>query len=84
MSHGDNSMAMGQSTTASGAFSTAMGTNINTSGAGSFGIGDNSTTTTPTFTSDNRFYARFARGYRLYTSANLSSGAELLPGVNRW
>ncbi len=95
---GDNSTALGAVTTASGLTSTAMGYNtvadglsstamgsfIETTGDGSFAIGDNSTTSAPTFTTDNRFYARFANGYRLYTKSDLSTGVVLTPGATSW
>jgi len=81
---GSASTALGRSTIASGGYSSAMGAYINTSGTGSFAIGDYSTTSAPTFTTDNRFYARFANGYRLYTNSTLTSGAEMLAGANSW
>jgi len=81
---GSASTALGRSTIASGGYSSAMGAYINTSGTGSFAIGDYSTTSAPTFTTNNRFYARFANGYRLYTNSALTSGAEMLAGANSW
>ncbi len=82
---GAASTALGLSTKAIGNYSTVMGSYINVTGYGSFAIGDHSITSgAPTFTTDNRFYARFENGFRLYTSSNLSSGARLLPGANSW
>lgn len=81
---GSTSTAMGSYTTASGSRSTTMGNYIQASGSGSFAIGDFSTTTAPNFTTNNRFYARFAGGYRLYTNSGLTSGAQLLAGANSW
>ncbi len=81
---GNYATSMGRSTIASGDYSTAMGTYINISGAGSFVIGDHSTTTAPTFSTDNRFYARFANGYRLYTNSSLGTGVQLLAGGTSW
>ncbi len=81
---GDNSTVMGRSTNASGDYSTAMGSYVNTSGTGSFVIGDNSTTTAPTFSTDNRFNARFANGYNLYTNSGSTIGVTLAASGNSW
>jgi trimeric autotransporter adhesin len=93
------STAMGANTTASGLRSTAIGGNTNASGErstamgnyvstnnqnGSFVIGDNSTTTVMSAANANNFRARFAGGYRLFTSANLSTGCTLFAGDNAW
>jgi hypothetical protein len=96
---GDYSTALGSNTTASGNFSTAMGRNTTASGdnstamgnyvstnnlEGSFVIGDNSTTTIMNSANANNFRARFAGGYKLFTSANLSTGCTLFAGDNAW
>ncbi len=82
---GDLSTAMGASTTASGNYSTAMGTYVSTNNQeGSFVIGDNSTTTVMNSANTNNFRARFAGGYKLFTSANLSTGCTLFAGDNAW
>jgi Chaperone of endosialidase/Head domain of trimeric autotransporter adhesin len=96
---GDYSTALGSNTTASGNFSTAMGRNTTASGdnstamgnyvstnnlEGSFVIGDNSTTTIMNSANANNFRARFDGGYRLFTSANLSTGCTLFAGDNAW
>lgn len=82
---GSVSTAMGNTTTASGNYSTAMGSYVSTNNhAGSFVIGDNSTTTVMNAANDNNFRARFAGGYRLFTSANLSTGCTLFAGDNAW
>lgn len=82
---GDGSTAMGVETTASGDYSTAMGYHVSTNNQeGSFVIGDKSTTTDMTAANPNNFRARFAGGYRLFTSANLSTGCTLFAGDNAW
>ena len=80
------STAMGDFTTASGDYSTAMGNRVSTNGQeGCFIIGDRSTTSTVmTSPAPNNFRARFANGYRLYTSANYSTGCSLNAGDNAW
>ncbi len=82
---GDNSTAMGKNTTASGDFSTAMGNFVSTNNQeGSFVIGDNSTSFTMNSANPNNFRARFAGGYKLFTSSNLSTGCTLFAGDNAW
>ena len=82
---GRYSTATGISTEAGGDYSTTMGSYVFASGEGSFVIGDYSTTTTTNFIADNRFSARFANGYRLYTvSGSPWIGAELAAGANSW
>ncbi len=82
---GSNSMATGEQTIASGNNSTAMGSYCSTSGhVGAFTIADNSTTTVMNTFEDNAFRARFAKGYRLYTSSAVTIGAFLNQGANAW
>ncbi len=82
---GDYSTAMGRQTTAGGDFSTAMGNNVSTNNeTGSFIIGDNSSATIMLSPAANFFSARFAGGYLLVTSSNLSSGCVLSAGANAW
>jgi hypothetical protein len=96
---GDNSIAMGGSTTASGNYSIAIGSSNTASGnystalgnfvstnnqSGSFLIGDLSTISTMNATTTNNFRARFANGYRLYTSANYATSCALGAGDNAW
>ena len=82
---GEFSTAMGHFTTASGNYSTAMGNSVSTNNqAGSFVIGDNSTATVMYSANANNFRARFAGGYKLFTSANLSTGCTLFAGDNAW
>src|SRR6185503_1458484 len=51
---------------------------------GAFLIGDNSTTTVMNGTTPNNFRARFAGGYRFYTSSDYSTSCALSPGANAW
>jgi hypothetical protein len=82
---GFGSTAMGNNTTASGNNSTAMGNSVSTNNqAGSFIIGDASTSTVLNSANANNFRARFDGGYRLFTSANLSTGCTLFAGDNAW
>ncbi|HRB30397.1 MAG TPA: tail fiber domain-containing protein [Ferruginibacter sp.] len=91
---GDNSLASGAvsfasgfHTTASGNYSTAMGSYVSTNNYdGSFIIGDNSTTTVLNSANINNFRARFAGGYRLFTSAAAINAESCLlaAGGNAW
>jgi hypothetical protein len=82
---GDYSIALGSSNTASGNYSTALGNFVNTNNqSGSFLIGDLSTISIMNATTTNNFRARFANGYRLYTSANYSTSCSLGAGDNAW
>jgi hypothetical protein len=82
---GASSTSLGYFTTASGNYSTAMGYYVSTNGkAGSFTIGDASTTSIMTSPAANNFRARFANGYRLYTSADYSTSCSLGAGDNAW
>jgi hypothetical protein len=81
---GYRSIAMGALTTASGSHSTAMGTLVGITGSGSFIIGDNSATTALNKTNSDRFYARFANGYYLYTNSTATIGAYLSTSANSW
>ena len=85
LASGAYSTAMGLNTTASGNFSTAIGSNVSTNNhEGAFIIGDHSTATVLNSANTNNFRARFAGGYKLYTSANLATGCTLFAGDNAW
>ncbi len=77
-------MAIGTTANASGANSFAIGSNVNASGNGTIFLGDNSATSVQSAGNDNRFAARFANGYRFYTTADLSVGAKMDAGDNSW
>lgn len=81
---GLNSIAMGYWTTASGNYSATMGARVEAAGIGTFFFGDNSAPSPQTKSVDNRFYARFGNGYKLYTDAGLTVGAQMLGGANSW
>ncbi len=82
---GSSSTAIGRNTTASGDNSTAMGNYVSTNNQdGSFVLGDNSTTTIMNSANPNNFRARFAGGYKLFTSSNLATGCTLFAGDNAW
>lgn len=83
---GSNSYALGYATLASGKESTAMGNLTNTNNKeGSFVIGDKWTGATDLLaTTDNQYSARFRGGYRLYTSADLTTYAFLNPNQSSW
>ena len=80
---GVNATAIGYSSSASGNYSTAIGPAVSISGAGSFITGDNSATPF-TQSGTNRYYARFANGYYLYTNDGFTIGALLGAGANSW
>lgn len=77
------STALGYYTTASGLRSTAIGSNVTTSGQGSMILGDASAGSISSDL-DNRFVSRFAGGYGLYSSANLTTGVFLAAGGTSW
>jgi hypothetical protein len=81
---GDHSFASGFSTTTIGSYSTAMGSYVSTTGDGSMVIGDNSVTVMLTTSSNNRYTARFAGGYYLYTNPPATIGASLPANANSW
>lgn len=82
---GEQSIAIGRVVTASGANSIAIGNYVSTNGwEGSLSIGDMSTTAVMTSPSVNNFRARFANGYRFYTSADYSTSCSLGAGDNAW
>jgi hypothetical protein len=82
---GWGSMATGFRTIASGDNSTAIGSHVSTNNhQGALVIGDASTTDYMNSATDNSFRARFANGYRLYTSSDLTTNALLAGGDNMW
>jgi hypothetical protein len=82
---GNISTAMGLLATASGERSTAIGTNASTNGfQGSFVYGDNSTADIVAAAEQNEFVVRAAGGFRLRTSADLSTGCNLPAGSGDW
>jgi hypothetical protein len=85
-SGGLSSLATGYNTDASGHYSTAMGSNAHTNDKeGAFVIGDKSQGHGYVESSaHNKFTARFANGYLLYTSADMTDFVALGPGGNAW
>nr|HPR31204.1 tail fiber domain-containing protein [Prolixibacteraceae bacterium] len=82
---GDPSFAIGYEVIANGNSSTAMGNYVSTNSmGGSFIIGDNSTTTKTKNSDNNQMLMRFAGGYELYSSADLTSMVCLPAGGNSW
>ncbi|MEP7142495.1 MAG: tail fiber domain-containing protein [Ferruginibacter sp.] len=82
---GTTAIAMGSEAIASGDYSIAIGKLVSTNGhEGALVIGDASSLTTMNSGSNNSFRARFAGGYRFYTSSDLSSNAYLAAGDNAW
>ncbi len=80
-----NAIAMGNNVTASGVSSVAIGSYVSTnSKAGSMILGDSSTTTATTSSTTNQMTMRFANGYKLYTNAAASVGAQIAAGGNSW
>jgi hypothetical protein len=82
---GDKSTAIGYSVIASGDNSTAIGNWVSTNNQeGCVVIGDNSTSFSMNSPAPNNFRARFANGYRLYTTANYTTSCSLGAGDNAW
>jgi hypothetical protein len=87
---GESSAALGYHVLASGDYSTALGVWASTNGQpGALVLGDASTVTYfangyVTATAPNQLSARFAGGYRLRTSADLSTGCNLPAGSGVW
>jgi len=85
VANGGYSLAMGSNVSADGDFSHAIGYGLSTVGAiGGFIIGDYSTTTVLNLDTANRFVARFASGYELFTNSTATIGAKMLGGDNSW
>lgn len=81
------STALGDFTVASGPKSTALGSNATTAGfAGAFVYGDSSFApgSPVSATAANQVTFRAAGGYRLFTNAGLTLGAELAPNATAW
>lgn len=82
---GNYAVAIGREATASGDRSFALGNYVSTNGwAGSFTLGDGSTTNVMITPASNNFRARFANGYRFYTSADYTTSCSLGAGDNAW
>ena len=82
---GISSMAIGDNVTATGDYSIALGSNVSTTNhSGCLTIGDHSTTVLMNTFVDNGFRARFAGGYRLFTTSDVTVGAFLNAGANSW
>jgi len=81
---GLSSVAMGYQATASGDRSIALGSYVSTNNVdGTLLIGDNSPTLMISNVA-NSFRARFANGYRFYTTADLTTNSYLAAGSNAW
>jgi hypothetical protein len=78
---GQGAVALGTRVTASGDFSTALGNRASTNGhTGAFVRGDASTGDSILAIANNEFAVRAAGGFRLRTSADLSTGCDLAAG----
>ena len=77
---------LGSNANASGTNSFAIGTNVNVTANGTIFIGDNSASAVQTASTDNRFTARFANGYKFYTNSDFSLdfGAILAADQSSW
>lgn len=79
------STAMGAFTTASGLATVAMGRNASTDGnQGSFVFGDASTGDVLLAPAAHSFTVRASGGTQFYSSSDLSTGVELIPGSGAW
>ncbi|GAA4466361.1 hypothetical protein GCM10023093_20390 [Nemorincola caseinilytica] len=87
---GYNSVAIGtdiysNGAEANGANSLALGAHVTAMHEGSFAFGDHSSSYPGTATtSDNQMMMRFAGGYKLYSDADATVGAQIAPGGNSW
>jgi hypothetical protein len=85
---GARSMALGSSVSATGDYSAALGSDATTNGkAGAFVLADAATINGGNqlaASADNQLSARFAGGYRLFSSAALNAGVSLAPGGGAW
>lgn len=81
---GDEAHAVGYAVSATGFRSNAFGNYVSTNNkAGAFAIGDLEGLNVINDT-DNQMAMRFAGGYKLYTSPDLSTGAYMNGGDNSW
>jgi hypothetical protein len=85
---GNAAIAIGQNVWATGARSMALGNHVSTfnhAGALTIGdAGDGSMPSTMRANANNQFSARFAGGYRLFSSGDLTSGVSLAAGGGSW
>ena len=85
---GSCSTAMGKNTIASGSGSTAIGTFVSTDGKeGAFIVGDRSVSNAASAlnaSQDNRFFARFANGFSLFTNSSASIGIYMNANQSSW
>ena len=78
------SVAIGLGAVASADYSYAFGGNVNTMAqTGSFIMGDASSTSTYN-DANNQMMMRFAGGYKFYSDASSTVGAQMAPGGNSW
>jgi hypothetical protein len=84
IAEGSASTSLGYNTTAHEMASTAMGTYVKANHQGSFIIGDYSKLNYDSTSADNQIIMRFAGGYRLYSSSDLSTGVYMNGGINGW
>jgi hypothetical protein len=84
-SDGDAAIAIGYTSTADADYSVAMGYRASTNGhTGAWSISDASTTDSLEADANNRFHARFANGYKLFTNATTTIGVQVLASQNSW
>jgi hypothetical protein len=86
---GQGSIALGYRCTALGDYSVALGYRASNNGhTGTMSMGDESTTDSVRSSADNQFVARYAGGYRFYSSPTVGgsapTGAVLAANGNSW
>ncbi|HEX8393088.1 MAG TPA: tail fiber domain-containing protein [Longimicrobium sp.] len=95
---GTNATAVGSSSIAAAPYASAFGFNVHATGdralalgsyvsagfAGSIVIGDGSAQTSLSASAANQFSVRAAGGYRLFTNAGTTLGAQLQPNQTTW
>ncbi len=82
---GTGAVAIGYRATADADYSVAIGQRANTNGhAGSLVLSDGSTTDSTEASANNQFMARYAGGYRFFTNATQTVGAQMGAGASSW
>src|SRR5215212_6629274 len=82
---GTGAVALGYRTTADADYSVAIGQRASTNGhAGAMVFSDGSTTDSTQASANNQFTVRAAGGYRFFTNATMTVGAQIAAGGSSW
>lgn len=80
---GNNSMSFGYSSSSTANYTISLGRRASAQDQGSFVFTDQ-TDATLTSSATNRYHMRFSNGYRFYTNAALTSGAQIGSSGSSW